>query len=274
MCGPFSGTPPLHGIAFELKGELSRRLSYRHTVNDFRNKGGRRGQQHPGGAPSTAAGAGLGYKVLPQQPSAVNREDKPDENNGAAGNIAVPECDDHYRSPSCVLVHCEARGAGPTCRLLLRTHTFTPASWAAWCDDGGVGTGAAGRREAPGHGKDWPRGAPKWAAKAGEEGGGKGNAAAPAAEADVLAALWAEGGPAEILVEAFEQLLDVEKGEDEDERLAAARGSTGDATRRVFDSLVRVYDDVSHRLIVLSVVSATLVLLWLRLLLSSSSRPS
>lgn len=195
----------------------------------------------------------MGYKILPPQPpSAVNREDKPDESDAANGGIAVRKCDNHdpYRSPSCALVHCEARGAGSTGRLLLRSHTFTPASWAAWCDDGGEGTVAAGGREDAGHGTGWPRGAPKWAAKAGEEGGDKENAAAAAAGTHVLAALWAEGGPAEILVEAFEQLLDVGKDEDEDERLAAARGGTGDATRRVFESLERVYDDVSRRLII------------------------
>lgn len=62
--------------------------------------------------------------------------------------------------------------------------------------------------------------------------------------ADVLAVLRSDAGAAEVLVEAFEQVLDVEEDEDEDEALASARGGTGDATRRVFDSLTWAYDDV------------------------------
>lgn len=69
--------------------------------------------------------------------------------------------------------------------------------------------------------------------------------AAAATKEDVLATLSEdEGGPAEVLAESFERLLDVEVDEDEGEALAAARGGTVDATRRVFDSLVWVYDHV------------------------------
>lgn len=164
------------------------------------------------------------------------------------------DCDDPYRSASCVLVLCEARGVGPGAHLLLRSRLFTPASWAAWCDDGAAGTttaATAGEGATPnavdtGRFRDPPR----WAATAGgeEEGRiGKGRKRRTAEEvgaAAVLAALREEGGPFEALVEAFERLLDVEEDEDEDEMLAAARGGTGDATRRVFESLARVYDDV------------------------------
>lgn len=170
------------------------------------------------------------------------------------GADTARECDDPYRSASCVLVFCEARGAGASAHLLLRSRLFTPASWAAWCDDGAADTAAATAAaptpEAVDAGR--PRVLPQWAATAGEEGGRSGRggsergAAAVAGAADVLAALGEEGGPSETLVEVFERLLDVEEDEDEDEMLAAARGGAGDATRRVFESLAWVYEHVSH----------------------------
>eukprot|EP00752_Nemacystus_decipiens_P010481 g9338.t1 len=229
VCGPFIGTPPLNGIAFELRGELSPRLSFRHTINDLRSRGGR-GQKQPGD-----------HKVLTHKESMANT------------NASKSDDDDPYRSASCVLVLCEARGTGPSAHLRVRSRLFTPASWAAWCDDSTASTTAGAAVAAVAAATPTtvdmgrPRGAPRWASTAGEEEGGngrggRGNKAAVDA-ADVHAALREEGGPLEILEEAFERLLDVEEDEDEDERLATARGGTGDATRRVFESLARAYDD-------------------------------
>lgn len=217
-------------------GKLSPRLSYRHTINDLSNRGRSRGQKQLGDH----------HKVM------ADKETK------AADTDTACECDDDpYRSASCVLVLCEARGAGPGSRLLVRSRLFTPASWAAWCDDGATGTSAAvatagAAPKAVDMGR--PRAPPRWAATAGGEertgGSGKGGrgrgatAVVPVAGDDVLAALQEEGGPSEVLAEAFEQLLDVEEDEDEDEMLASARGGTGDATRRVLETLARVYDDV------------------------------
>lgn len=172
--------------------------------------------------------------------------------DGETKTDTARECDDPYRSASCVLVLCEARGSGPSAHLLLWSHLFTSASWAAWCEDGAAGATAAGTAATPkAVDKGRPRGPPQWAATAGgEEGesgkGGRGRVTTVGGAADVLAALREEGGPSEILVEAFERLLDVEEDENEDEMLAAARGGTGDATRRVFESLTWVYDDVRY----------------------------
>ena len=165
---------------------------------------------------------------------------------------AARECDDPYRSPSCALVLCEARGTGPGARLLVRSRFFTPASWAVWCDDGTAETTSLGAAAATLEAVDMgrPRAPSRWAATAGGEEGGSGKVwrgrgtMRVVDAADVLAVLREEGGPSEILAEEFERLLDVEEDEDEDEMLAAARGGTGDATRRVFESMARVYDDV------------------------------
>lgn len=245
VCGPFSGIPPVNGTTFELTGELSHRLSYRHTIKDLRKNGIRLQKQL--GDDIHSAAAWSGKNAMPTTPpfNASNLQDQPNEDSSTGNSIIVRDCDDPYRSPSCVLVQCEARGAGLSARLVLRSRLFTPASWAAWCDDADVGAAAPtdgdiGR----------PRAAPQWATTAEGGGGGSGEgregggATATATADDVIAALSDEGGPAEVIAEAFERLLDVEEDEDEDEALAVARGGTADATRRVFDSLTWVYDHV------------------------------
>ncbi|CAM9529345.1 unnamed protein product, partial [Laminaria digitata] len=53
---------------------------------------------------------------------------------------STSDADDCGQRPSLVLVRCEASGAGPSARLLLRSRLFTPASWTAWCGGGFKGT--------------------------------------------------------------------------------------------------------------------------------------
>lgn len=62
------------------------------------------------------------------------------------------------------------------------------------------------------------------------------------ATVDMLAALALEG-PANVLAEAFERVLDMEE-DVTDERLLVVRGGTGGAIRRVFDCVAAVYDHV------------------------------
>lgn len=266
MCGPFSGIPSLHGKGFEPAGALSQRLSYRHTINDPRDEGGRgQQQQQPGGV--HPASAGSDYKVMPPPRPLSATSDRHDEHVSIENSALVPEIDSPYRSPSCVLVRCEARGAGPRVRLLLRSRFFTASSWAAWCNDGDPGTAAKSAIPAsplppstepnapppsePTADTGRPRAAPRWAATAWQEqtestskkqAGGGGGGATEAA--DVLAALCADESLADVLLEAFDRVLDINEGEDEDEALAAARGGTGDATRRVSESLAWVYNNV------------------------------
>lgn len=254
---------------FEPAGALSQRLSYRHTINDPRDEGGRRQQQQqqPGGVPRVSAGSE--YKVMPPPRPLSAIPDRHDEHGSIENGALVPEIDSPYRSPSCVLVRCEARGAGPSARLLLRSRFFTASSWAAWCNDGDAGAAAkpalpasplppstepnAPPSSEPPADTGRPRAAPRWAATAWKEqeeststkqAGGGGGGVTEAA--DVLAALCADESVADVLLEAFDRVLDINEGEDEDEALAAARGGTGDATRRVFESLAWVYNNVRH----------------------------
>ncbi|CAM9986351.1 unnamed protein product, partial [Scytosiphon promiscuus] len=300
VCGSFSGIPPLGGVDFELEGELAQGLSYHHTVSDARSKskgGVPRTQQHNQPTPdasSSSGVAGSGYKVMPHlspfSATRGSRKGKPDERNstdaGASdisrSSSSLQHRDDPSLHPSCVLVRCEARGAGPSARMSLRSRFFTASSWASWCNDGdlcGVAEAQAAARPPPsltsklegeitfdGRTQDSPsppsspatttadtgrpRSPPRWVTIAldGEikadtrKGTGGGGAVVAVTTADVLTVLRSNPDAAEVLVEAFEQVLDVEEEEDEDEALATARGGTGDATRRVFDSLAWAYD--------------------------------
>lgn len=87
--------------------------------------------------------------------------------------------------------------------------------------------------------------APRWAANAGDDNTGSRRPDGRTLEAaDVLAAL-SEKGPANVLSEAFERVVDIGGGF-QDETLIL--GSTGDANRRVFESVVWVYDHVRDQL--------------------------
>ncbi|CAM9458255.1 unnamed protein product, partial [Ectocarpus sp. 13 AM-2016] len=267
VCGPFYGIPSLHGRVFEPAGALSQRFSYHHTINDPRDEGGRGQQQEePGGV--LPASAGSDYKVMPPPRPLSSTSDRHGENGSIENGALVPEIDSPYRSPSCVLVRCEARGAGPSARLLLRNRFFTASSWAAWCSHGDAGAAAksaipppplplstetnAPPSSEPPSDTGRPRAAPRWAATAWQEqaetiskkqagGGGRGATEA----ADALSALCADESLSDILLEAFDRVLDINEGEDEDEALAAARAGTGDATRRVFESLDWVYNNAA-----------------------------
>lgn len=256
VCGPFSGVPLQNNALFEFMGQLSQRLSYRHIA---------RGALHEGQEQSSDRSPGPKHTQTPAPP--YDTPGTSDNLNASTGSTLAIESntrdvDDFGRRPSFVLVRCEASGTGPSARLLLKSCPFTPASWSAWCGGSHKGTSPpvskgsteplpssqhAARVEAD---IGRPRGAPQWAATAGDEGQGNGrpgdSETARATMEATLAAL-AAPGPTEVLAEAFERVLDVEE-DDGDETSSSSFGGAGDATRRVFDCIAWVYDHVRYYL--------------------------
>lgn len=225
-------------------------------------------QNHEQQARDTPSRLSQAKDVSPLKPSDnVHSNISEGDGNGSGTN------DDPYAGPSCVLVRCEVSGIGTSAHLCVQSRHFTSASWAAWCDSGDHEASASvlnhdtpspsvekptGESLPPPPGKDFgrPRSVPRWAAWGDGDFRGVANAdrgmatasrsrspAAAVSTADVLQIL-ARKGPAGIVVEAFERILDVED-DDEDEALAAVRGGAAiSATRRVFDCMVWVYEHV------------------------------
>ena len=246
-------------MSFEFIGQLSQRLSYRHIARGGLNKGQQESNNPSPGPKHT-------QKIAPpfDTPGMGRSHGSNDNNTGSTPVVdeSARDADDCGQRPSFVVVRCEANGAGPSARLLLRSFPFTPASWAAWCDVNFKETPlttSKGRTEPLAsfqHAKTIqadtgrPRGPPQWAATAGDEGQGDKRTvhkeiASATAEA-ILAAL-AATGPTKVLAKAFERVLDVEESAGDDS-LAANYGGTGDAIRRVFDCVAWVYDHVRYSL--------------------------
>lgn len=259
ICGPFSGVPIPYSVPFELIGQLSQRLSYRHIA---------RGALHEGRQQSNNSSPGPKHTQTPAPPydtSGITSSDKPNDNiTGSASVVdgSTRDADDCGRRPSFVLVRCEANGAGPSARLLLKSCSFTPASWTAWCYGSVEETPqqtSKGRTEPLPSSQQaatmeadigQPRPPPQWAGTAGDERQGDerpGHKQPDRATTEAILAALAATGPSKVLAKAFERVLDVEEDAGDDSSAANYFG-TGDATRRVFDCVSWVYDHVRYSL--------------------------
>lgn len=143
LCGPFYGAPRSEIADFEISGPLSRSLTYHHvSLRGPRDTGGRNGdddiikhdmmrrQERLTTSRNACDDRGVnGHEkknhILGVWSEELGRSDGGDDDEEATSLV---------RYPSCVLVRCNAQGAGCDAHLCVRSRLFSPITWVTWCE--------------------------------------------------------------------------------------------------------------------------------------------